>query len=87
MTTLGHTTLIMSRHYVEKAEFLQARKERQGSVMDTLAGSGSVAAEWTRTLRSLERGRREAAHGVCTVWQQGDAAGWAHAVGGPAMAV
>jgi site-specific recombinase XerD len=39
MATLGHTTLLMVRHYVDKAKFLKALKERQGSVMDTLAGS------------------------------------------------
>lgn len=39
MATLGHTTLMMVRHYVDKAKFLKALKERQGSVMDTLAGS------------------------------------------------
>ena len=39
MATLGHTTLAMTRQYVDKAKFLKALKERQGSVMDTLAGS------------------------------------------------
>jgi hypothetical protein len=39
MATLGHTTLLMVRHYVDKAKFLKALKERQGSVMDTLAGA------------------------------------------------
>lgn len=39
MATLGHTTLLMVCHYVDKAKFLKALKERQGSVMDTLAGS------------------------------------------------
>lgn len=37
MATLGHTTLAMTRQYVEKAKFLKALKDRQGSVMDTLA--------------------------------------------------
>jgi site-specific recombinase XerD len=39
MATLGHTTLVMVRHYVDKAKFLKALRERQGSVMDTLAGA------------------------------------------------
>ncbi|HEV2122716.1 MAG TPA: tyrosine-type recombinase/integrase [Chloroflexota bacterium] len=54
MATLGHTTLAMTRQYVDKAKFLKALKERQGSVMDTLAGSrprgrpkGSGMALWS----------------------------------------
>lgn len=54
MAMLGHTTLTMTRQYVEKAKFLKALKERQGSVMDTLAGSrprgrpkGSGMALWS----------------------------------------
>lgn len=39
MATLGHTTLAMTRQYVNKAKFLKALKERQGSVMDTVAGA------------------------------------------------
>jgi site-specific recombinase XerD len=39
MATLGHTTLLMVRHYVDQARFVRALRERQGSVMDTLTGS------------------------------------------------
>jgi site-specific recombinase XerD len=39
MATLGHTTLAMTRQYVNKAKFLKALRERRGSVTDTLAGS------------------------------------------------
>jgi len=39
MATLGHTSLMMVRQHVDKAKFLKALKERQGSVMDTLAGT------------------------------------------------
>lgn len=38
MATLGHTTLLMVRHYVDKAKFLKALRDRQGSVMDTVSG-------------------------------------------------
>ena len=48
---------------------------------------GSVAAEWARTLRRLESGRKEAAHGVRALWQRDHAAGWPHAAGGSAVAL